>query len=220
MFSLIAAIGKNRELGKNGELVFHLPEDMKYFKDTTMGHKVLMGRKTWESLPKKLANRENIVVTRSPKEAFFGARPGRLSSQGPGAHALMRPKGHSSNSASPSKGFLLDSSDTDYSRAQCDEVGKNADFENEDTPDLVISSLKDFAEENKDSEEEIFVIGGGMVYWEMMKYANRLYLTEVDAGVEADTFFPEFDKSEWNRTVIKEGEDNGIKYAFVLYERK
>ncbi|MBQ5812413.1 dihydrofolate reductase [Candidatus Saccharibacteria bacterium] len=64
MFSIIAVVGKNRELGKQGRLVFELPEDMGYFKEKTMGHKVVMGRKTWESLPGKLAVRENIVVSR------------------------------------------------------------------------------------------------------------------------------------------------------------
>lgn len=64
MFSLIAAIGKNRELGKQGRLIFEIPEDMQFFKETTMGHKVLMGRKTWESLLDKLQGRENIVVSR------------------------------------------------------------------------------------------------------------------------------------------------------------
>ena len=63
MISLIAAVGKNWELGKNGDLIFHIKEDMKYFKDTTMGHKVVMGRKTWDSLPGKLFGRENIVVS-------------------------------------------------------------------------------------------------------------------------------------------------------------
>ena len=66
MFSIIAAIGKNHELGKNGDLVFHIKEDMKYFRDTTVGHKIIMGRKTWESLPSKLPNRENIVISRHP----------------------------------------------------------------------------------------------------------------------------------------------------------
>lgn len=64
MFSIIAVVGKNRELGKQGKLVFELPEDMRYFKEKTMGHKVVMGRKTWESLPGKLVGRENIVVSR------------------------------------------------------------------------------------------------------------------------------------------------------------
>lgn len=63
MFSLIACIGKNRELGKNGQLVFHLKDDMKFFRDTTTGHPVVMGRKTWDSLPDKLKGRQNIVVT-------------------------------------------------------------------------------------------------------------------------------------------------------------
>lgn len=184
MFSLIAAIGKNRELGKGGKLVFGLPEDLKYFRETTMGHKILMGRKTWESLPKKLPKRENIVVSRNQNFIDLSLRPSRLSSRDPDAVTWQRP-------------------------AQCDEV-----------PDLIISDLGEFARKNKDSEEEIFVIGGGMVYWEMMKYAKKLYLTEIEAETEADVFFPEFNKKEWTRTVIREGEDNGVKYAFVVYERK
>ena len=63
MFSIIAAVGKNNELGKKGDLVFHIKEDMKFFKETTTGHTVVMGFKTWESLPKKLPNRKNIVIT-------------------------------------------------------------------------------------------------------------------------------------------------------------
>ena len=66
MFSLIAAIGKNRELGKNNQLIFHLKEDMRFFRETTTGHKIVMGRKTWESLPGKLKDRENIVVSSRP----------------------------------------------------------------------------------------------------------------------------------------------------------
>lgn len=64
MFSIIAAIGKNRELGHKGQLVFHIAEDMKFFRNTTTNHKIVMGRKTWESLPGKLPERENIVVSR------------------------------------------------------------------------------------------------------------------------------------------------------------
>ncbi|OIN90169.1 hypothetical protein AUJ42_03610 [Candidatus Collierbacteria bacterium CG1_02_44_10] len=64
--SAIAAIGKNRELGKNGDLVWRIPEDMKFFKEKTTGHPVIMGRKTFESLPGgALRNRTNIVVTRN-----------------------------------------------------------------------------------------------------------------------------------------------------------
>ena len=157
MISLIAAIGKNRELGRNGELCFRIPQDMKYFKDTTTGHKVLMGRKTWESLPAKLKERENIVVSRNEVE---GA-------------------------------------------------------------DRVVHNLAEFLRENQETEEEIFVIGGGMVYFETLPYAKKLYLTEVDMEIpDADTFFPEFDKSQYNREVIGEGQTGDLNYEFVRYDKK
>jgi len=157
MFSLIACVGKNRELGKGGKLIFHIKEDMQFFKETTMGHKVVMGRKTWESLPGKLPGRTNIVISRRDV---------------PGA-------------------------------------------------DECVSDISDFIEKNKDSKEEIFVIGGGMVYFEFLKYADKLYLTEVDKEeAEADAFFPEFDKNLYDRTVIKEGKDHDLAYQMVEYTRK
>lgn len=64
MISLIAAIGKNNELGKNNTLLWHLPADMKHFKDITTLHTVVMGRKTFESIGRPLPNRRNIVITR------------------------------------------------------------------------------------------------------------------------------------------------------------
>src|SRR3989344_8105842 len=64
MISLIAAIGKNNELGKGNTLLWHMPEDMKHFRDTTRGHAVIMGRKTFESLSGPLPKRRNIVITR------------------------------------------------------------------------------------------------------------------------------------------------------------
>lgn len=157
MFSLIAAVGKNRELGKQGKLVFRIPEDMEFFKETTMGHKVLMGRKTWESLPKKLAGRKNIVVSRN---------------EVPGA-------------------------------------------------DVAIFDLKAFIDENKDADEEFFVIGGGMVYFELLPHAKRIYLTEVDAEIpEADSFFPVFDKTEYEEKVIKTGSSDCLKYKIIKYDKK
>lgn len=68
MISIIAAIGKNRELGKNNKLLWHISEDFKRFKTLTSGHIVIMGRKTYKSLDEKycpLPNRINIVVTRN-----------------------------------------------------------------------------------------------------------------------------------------------------------
>lgn len=64
MISIIAAIGKNNELGKKNTLLWHMPADMKYFRETTKGHPVIMGRKTFESIGSPLPNRKNIVITR------------------------------------------------------------------------------------------------------------------------------------------------------------
>jgi dihydrofolate reductase len=67
MLSLIVAIGKNREIGKGGTMPWHLPEDLKYFKETTMGHKMIIGKNTLYSLPKILPGRLHIVLTSSPE---------------------------------------------------------------------------------------------------------------------------------------------------------
>lgn len=72
----LAAVARNRVIGNNNELCWHLPEDLRRFKQVTMGHSVLMGRKTWESLPgglRPLPGRRNIVVTRQQGFAAPGA---------------------------------------------------------------------------------------------------------------------------------------------------
>lgn len=65
MITIIAAAGENNELGKNNDLVWHLPNDFKRFKQLTTGHHIIMGRKTFESFPKPLPNRTHIVITRN-----------------------------------------------------------------------------------------------------------------------------------------------------------
>lgn len=157
MISLIAAIGKNNELGRKGDLIFHIPEDMRYFKEVTTGHKVVMGRKTWESLPGKLPGRENIVVS---SRDITGA-------------------------------------------------------------DLLVRNLEEFLEKNVATPEEVFVIGGGQVYQASLPYAGNLYLTEVDTEVaDADTYFPEFDKANYTKKVIRKGASDGLSYTFVKYVKK
>ncbi len=74
---LIAAVAKNRVIGKNNQLIWHIPEDMAHFKSMTWGHPVLMGRKTWDSLPARfrpLPGRENFVLTRNPECLPQGAQ--------------------------------------------------------------------------------------------------------------------------------------------------
>ena len=62
--SIIVAIARNHAIGKNNKLLWHLPNDLKHFKDVTTGHTVIMGRKTYDSVGKPLPNRRNIIITR------------------------------------------------------------------------------------------------------------------------------------------------------------
>lgn len=64
MITLIAAAGENNELGKDNDLLWHLPDDFKRFKSLTTGHYIIMGRKTFESFPKPLPNRTHVIITR------------------------------------------------------------------------------------------------------------------------------------------------------------
>ena len=72
--TIVAMMGKNRVIGQNGRVPWHIPEDMVRFKNLTIGHPVIMGRKTWETLDGPLAGRENVVVTRRAGYAAEGAR--------------------------------------------------------------------------------------------------------------------------------------------------
>lgn len=69
ILSLIAAVANNNVIGNDNKLIWHMPADLKRFKKTTMGHSILMGRKTWESIGKPLKGRQNLVLTR--KEFFL-----------------------------------------------------------------------------------------------------------------------------------------------------
>ena len=157
-FSIIAAIGKNNELGKDNNLIWHLPNDLKFFKETTTGKTIIMGRRTFESLPKMLPGRRHIVLSKSD----------------------------------------------DFN----DEV-------------LVFHNLEDLLKYFEDSKEELFVIGGASIYKSFLDYADKLYLTEIEASCkEADAYFPDFNKEDFDREVLKENSDNEINYIHVLYKRK
>lgn len=155
--SLILSVGKNNEIGRGNDLVWRFHADMKFFRETTTGNTVIMGRKTFESLPKVLPNRKNIVITSDKNLKIDGA--------------------------------------------------------------VVVHSIDEALEEAKN--DNVFVIGGGNIYAQFLPLANKIYLTEIDAQCpDADTFFPEFDKSLYTRTVLGENEENGIKFSHVLYAKK
>lgn len=165
MVSMIAALSQNRVIGKNNDLPWKLPDDMKFFMDTTKGHHTIMGRKNYDSIPprfKPLPHRTNIVVTRQQN---FSA---------PGCIVVD----------SLNKGLLL-------------------------------------AKENQ--ERETFIIGGAEIYKLGLPHATRLYLTEIEAFINGDTYFPELDKNEWTEISRQHhGKDDRHAYSFdfVIYERK
>ena len=74
ILSVIVAIGKKNEIGRNNQLLVHLPGDLKHFKEITSGHTIIMGRKTFDSLPKgPLPNRKNIIISRNKELKIEGA---------------------------------------------------------------------------------------------------------------------------------------------------
>jgi dihydrofolate reductase len=72
--TIIVAYAKNRVIGKDGNLPWHLSEDLKRFRQTTMGHHIVMGRKTWESIGRLLPGRKHIIISRKPGYAVAGAK--------------------------------------------------------------------------------------------------------------------------------------------------
>lgn len=161
--SLIAAVSKNHVIGKNNDLPWKLPDDMKYFMETTREHAVIMGRKNFDSLPPKykpLKDRLNIVVTRNK------------------------------------------------------EVLKDFDVR-------AVGSI-DEAFEQAPQSEEVFVIGGAEIFKQTLDRADRLYITEIDAVVDGDVFFPDYDRSKWkeiSRIHHKADDRHAYAFDFVLYAR-
>jgi dihydrofolate reductase len=163
--SLIAAMGRKREIGLGSKLPWHLSDDLKRFKALTRGHAVIMGRKTYDSLGKPLSDRKNIVITKS-------------------------------------KDFHADG---------CEAVGSMEE-----------ALARATGPDGDASEDEVFVIGGAEIYRLALPYANKMYLTFVDASPEADKYFPEFNEKEW-RVAREEphGRDEKHPHSFVFreYER-
>ncbi len=128
---LILAADNDWAIGREGGLLARLPEDMKFFRETTTGHAVVMGRKTWESFPKRpLPDRENFVLSRTLKQAD-GAK--------------------------------------------------------------VFGSVEEFLEFAKDYDGEIYVIGGGDVYKQLLPYCDTALITRVYECFGGDTFFTDID---------------------------
>ena len=152
--SLVVARARNGVIGRDNRLPWRLPADLAYFKKVTMGHPVIMGRCTWESIGRPLPGRRNIVVSRNPRY------------EAPGA--------------------------------------------------TVVRSL-DEAWREAEGAEEACVIGGTSLFEEALPVADRIHLTEVEAEVPGDTWFPAFDRSGWTeREVARQPRDERHEYPFRI----
>jgi dihydrofolate reductase len=135
---LIAALNKNRVIGRNGKIPWHIPEDIHRFKQFTTHHTVLMGRKTFESIGKPLPNRKNVVVSKN-QNLFKSLKIGEVN------NTL----------------FFFPS---------------------------IESALFNFQ-----SEEKVFVIGGGEIFSQTIDRADELDLTIVENDEAGDVFFPPYE---------------------------
>ena len=159
--SLIVAMDKNRGIGKNNDLMWHLPNDMRFFKETTAHQIVVMGRKNYDSIPEKyrpLPNRKNIILTRN----------------------------------------------SDFKAEGCDVFYALDD------------ALGAYANE---SEKTIFIIGGGQIYTLALeeREVDEMFITHIDGDYDADTFFAEFDESEWKKELVfKQAIDDRHKHSFEV----
>ena len=156
--TLIAAIGKNRELGYKNDLIWSIPEDLKFFRDNTVGKYIVMGMNTLNSLPRLLPNRKHIVLTR--------------------------------------KDVKLDDSI------------------------LVFHSIEELLSYIESLDEEVMIIGGAQIYNQMIKYADKMLLTEINDDAMADVYFPDFSLEDWGYELISEHKYGDINYSHVMYKRK
>lgn len=159
---LIAAVDEKWGIGKAGALLASVPEDMKFFRESTRGHVLVMGHNTLVSFPnsKPLPARLNIVMSRREKAV-------------PGAVVC-------------------------------------------DSTEQLLALLQDF------SSDDIFVIGGGMIYSLLMPYCETAYITKMQFDGKADAFFPNLDENpSWQAvSESQEKEHEGLRFSFVKYENR
>ncbi|WOR14702.1 dihydrofolate reductase [Hyphomonas sp. FCG-A18] len=165
--SIIVARARNGVIGVDGDLPWRLRDDLAFFKQTTKGHPIIMGRKTWLSLPRRpLPARDNLVLTRD--HTFLA----------PGARVCTSVK-------------------------------------------AAIAMAKAIA--GQSGRQEIFIIGGAMIYQEVMPLADKLYLTEVETNIDGDVSFPDFDNGEFEelqRLNHKADEHNQYDFTIRVLERR
>ncbi|QJW35901.1 dihydrofolate reductase [Cellulosimicrobium protaetiae] len=183
-------------IGAGGTMPWHLPEDLAHFKRVTSGHPVVMGRRTWDSLPPRfrpLPGRTNVVVTRQAGWSPGGQAP-RAGTSGAGASGVALP----------------------------DDAGPAADG---GPPVRVAGSVTEALAAAREAARatgsgEVWVMGGAQLYDATLALADRCVVTEIDTLVEGDTFAPDV-PAGWT---VHEGEwatsSTGLRYRFVDAARR
>jgi dihydrofolate reductase len=160
LISLIVAMADNGVIGRGNALPWRLPADLRRFRSLTLGKPVLMGRRTFDSIGRPLAERVNLVLTRDVRWTAAGARA---------VHTLHE------------------------------------------------------ALEQAGGRPELVAIGGAEIYRLALPLARRIYLTQVHAGLDGDTFFPAFDRQEWReveRSAQPADERHAYPFTFLTLERR
>lgn len=154
--SIIVAMDQNRLIGRDNKLPWRIQEDLAYFRKTTLGHNVVMGKKTWLSLGKPLDQRTNIVLSRDPDFDYPG---------------VLRVRG--------------------------------------------LPELEDVL-----GPEESFIIGGASVFAQFLPLVTKLYITRIESSFEGDTWFPDYDVSEWRLVFFEQIKTSGgLSLSFNKFER-
>ena len=221
-------------IGKDGDLLCHIPEDMRFFKDMTMGKTVVMGRKTLESFPggRPLKGRRNIVLTRSLDKAL-GKTLSKASASITEALKAMPSMELSPSSSAGGKGSYGDAAAFEAGRkdsAPAEASILRAAHSNEsvearanefETELIYVNSKEQLFELLPEDTSEVFVIGGESIYRLLLPCCDTFYVTKNNCPSEADTFYPDLDRESGLSLISKSEEKlhNGISYRFCTYKR-
>lgn len=158
--ALVVAYAHDRVIGRDNAMPWHLPADLRHFRALTLGHPILMGRRTHQAIGRVLPGRRNLVLTRQPDFAV------------PGVETVAS---------------------LDQALATCG------------------------------TEEWLYVVGGAEVYQLALPLAQRLHITEIDAELAGDTWFPPIDPAQWQETASEmrpADRDNPHALRFATLERR
>lgn len=200
MIALIVAYARNRVIGNKGCIPWKIKGEQRKFKELTTGNVVIMGRRTYEEIGRPLPNRKTIVVSSTMK--FDGGC------------------GDFPNSAKKAIDATTGGSKNEDGTGQLKEVQShdNIDSNNEYGTQLCVASSLGEAIELA-GNRDIYISGGAGLYAEGIDLVDKMYITEIEAKIEGDVFFPDFDEELFDKK-IGEHFDGEIPYTYIEYTRR